>query len=131
LPAFEIHSVRTALRRGSRANLVPDLVIEITQRRRGFFDTDDQARADAGQPIKGRRRDECDFWFRRGCTLMVNQKAHLIRWMARTPGDICDDRELSRVRAFLLGSAVDALDAFTGPIGPHKLTNQFAAVHRD
>jgi hypothetical protein len=130
VPAFEVHSVRTALRRGSKTNLVPDLVIEITQRRRGFFDLDDQKQADKGASIKGRRKDDCDFWFRRGCTLMVNQKARLVRWIARTPGDICDDAEMAKVRAFLLGSTIDELDAFSGPIGPHKLTNQFAAVHR-
>jgi len=130
VPAFEVHSVRTALRRGSKTNLVPDLVIEITQRRRGFFDIEDQKKADAGQPIKGRRKESCDFWFRRGCTLVVNQRARLVRWMARTHGDICDDGEMERVRSFLLGSTVDELDAFVGPIGPHRLTNQFAAVHR-
>ena len=130
LPAFEVHSVRTALRRGSKTNLVPDLVIEITQRRRGFFNMDDQKKADAGDPIKGRRKESCDFWFRRGCTLVVNQRARLVRWMAKTPGDICDDAEMDKVRSFLLGSTVDELDAFVGPIGPHKLTNQFAIVHR-
>jgi hypothetical protein len=37
---------------------------------------------------------------------------------------------MAKVRAFLLGSTIDELNAFSGPIGPHKLTNQFAAVHR-
>ena len=130
-PAFEVHSVRTALRRGSKTNLVPDLVIEITQRRRGYFDLDDQTASDSGQAVKSRRKDDCDFWFRRGCTLMVNQRTREVRWMAKTRGDICDDNEMNKVRDFLLGRGVDELDAFTGPIGPHRLTNQFAAVHRD
>jgi hypothetical protein len=130
VPAFEVHSVRTALRRGSKTNLVPDLVIEVTQRRRGYFDPGEQADADAGKRMKGRRMEDCDFWFRRGCTLLVNQRARVVRWMAKTPGDICDDAEMDKVRSFLLGGTVDELAAFTGPIGPHRLTNQFAIVHR-
>ncbi len=125
-PAFEVHSVRTALRRGSKTNLLPDLVIEVTQRRRGFFDLDEQQRADSGKK-KGR---DCDFWFRRGCTLTVNQRTQRVRWMAKTRGDVTDDAEMAKVRNFLLGRGIDELDAFTGPIGPHLLTNQFAAVHR-
>ena len=130
VPAVEVHSVRTALRRGSKTNLVPDLVIEVTQRRRGFFSMDDQEKADAGLAITGRRKNQCDFWFRRGCTLLVNQRSREVRWMAKTSGDICNEDEFAKVRDFLLGSTIDELDAFAGPVGPHQLTNQFAAVHR-
>ena len=42
LPTVEVHSVRTALRRSPRGALVTDLVVEITQRRRGYFDAAEQ-----------------------------------------------------------------------------------------
>ena len=35
-----------------------------------------------------------------------------------------------KIREFVLGGTIDELDAFAGPVGPHQLTNQFAAVHR-
>ena len=40
--AVEVHSVRTALRRTAEGSTVTDLVVEITQRRRGYFDKDEQ-----------------------------------------------------------------------------------------
>lgn len=129
LPLFEVHSVRTALRRGSKTNLVADLVIEITQRRRGFYDPQEQSLADRGD-LKGRGQDDVDFWFRRGCTLILNQRTKAVRWMARTHGDITDDRELDRVRNFLLGSTIDQLSSFTAPPGPHRMHDQFAVAHR-
>ena len=48
----EVHSVRTALRRGPRGGApVTDLVVEITQRRRGYFD---RRRAEGDGYAKGR-----------------------------------------------------------------------------
>src|SRR6187402_2039954 len=46
--AVEVHSVRTALRRTARGGTVSDLVVEITQRRRGYFDAEQQAAMDKG-----------------------------------------------------------------------------------
>ena len=127
---FEVHAVRTALRRGSKTNLVADLVIEITQRRRGFFSEADQALADQGKPVPGRQPHDSDFLFRRGCTIIVNQRTRQIRWAARTRGDITSDRRLDAVRQFILGSTVDQLSSFAGPEAPHQMRAPFAVAHR-
>ena len=42
LPTVEVHSVRTALRRDARGATVTDIVVEVTQRRRGYFEQADQ-----------------------------------------------------------------------------------------
>ena len=126
--AVEVHSVRTALRKGSKTNLVPDLVIELTQTRRGFFDEQDQARADAAPYDPQDRR--CDFLFRRGCTIIVSPVQKRVRWIARTAGDIADNTELNAVRQYLLDGSLDTLTSFTGPLAPHRMVNQFAILHR-
>ncbi|WP_141245779.1 hypothetical protein [Mesorhizobium sp. WSM3862] len=128
-PAFEVHSVRTALRRGNKTNLVPDFVIEITQRRTGYFEPQRQLAADQGKPTAN--VDRGDFTFRRGCTLVVNPRTREIRWVARTDKNICDDGELDTLRQFLLGSPISMQDAFHGPVAPGRVNNPFAAVHRD
>ncbi|UVK35815.1 hypothetical protein LHFGNBLO_006029 (plasmid) [Mesorhizobium sp. AR10] len=129
-PVFEVHSVRAALRRGSKTNLVPDLVIEITQRRAGYFDKKDQKAADDAKPT-GDAAGKGDFIFRRGCTLVVNQQTRNIRWVARTHKNICDDGELDALRQFLLSNPVSVQNAFHGPVAPGRVSNPFAAVHRD
>ena len=46
-PSVEVHSVRTALRRNLRGAIQTDLVIEVTQRRRGYFESDEQDGAES------------------------------------------------------------------------------------
>ena len=53
--AVEVHSVRTALRRSPRGATVTDLVVEITQRRRGYFDAAD-TKAEGSAPDAPSRR---------------------------------------------------------------------------
>src|SRR5687767_2871235 len=55
-PAVEVHSVRPALRRTLSGAPRTDLVVEVTQRRAGYFDEDEQKEHDAGPPMKGRGR---------------------------------------------------------------------------
>ena len=85
LPAVEVHSVRTALRRSRRGAIVTDLVVEITQRRRGYFDEDVQRRKDAegAEP-----QDQGDFRYRSGCTLLIDLDTMGIRRVIRTPSAI-------------------------------------------
>ena len=52
-PAVEIHAVRPAIRRTARGMTSTDLVIEITQRRDGYFDKEEQAE-DGRLPANGR-----------------------------------------------------------------------------
>ena len=68
--ATEVHSVRTAVRRGPRGASVSDLVVEITQRRHGYFDAGEQKSKDRGGPLARDARH--DFTYRAGCTLLID-----------------------------------------------------------
>ena len=67
-PAFEVHSVRTTRRSGPDGQDVRQLVIEVTQRRRGYFDPKRQKLVDAGKAPRGKG----DFVFRGGATLIID-----------------------------------------------------------
>ncbi|WP_339736179.1 hypothetical protein [uncultured Gimesia sp.] len=101
-PAIEIHSVRPAMRRTIHGNTRADLVVEITQRRRGYFDRDKQAEMDRPQNKMARKKDG-EFKYRAGCTILIDPRTQEIRRVIRTPGTVTDNRELDRVRKFLLG----------------------------
>ena len=66
-PAFEIHAVRPAYLVGQGGQRITDLVVEITQRRRGYLQPAEQQAADAGTNDK-----PPDFVFRGGCTLLID-----------------------------------------------------------
>jgi len=126
LPSLEVNSVRTARRRGLRDELVTDLVVEVCQRRKGFFDPAVQTQFDAGNPeFRDRRRD---FRFRRGCTLIIDPLQMRIRYAIRTKGNIADNEELDKVRRHVSRREVD--NAFSaGPPSDHA-GEFFAALHR-
>jgi hypothetical protein len=65
--AVEVHSVRTAIRRTPRGAPTTDLVVEITQRRRGYFDAEKQKQQD--EPGNTAPIEYADFLYRAGCTL--------------------------------------------------------------
>lgn len=134
-PAFEVHSVRPALRRTARGQTRTDLVIEITQSRDGYFDPAKQAKAD-GRPRRGRRRDR-DFAYRAGCTVLLDLARREVRRVIRTAGRIDDDEQLERVRRFLcgeqggvVGNAFDAgLPESRTAGGPAMRKEPFALLH--
>jgi hypothetical protein len=111
-PAVEIHSVRPAIRRGLQGMTKVDLVIEVTQRRQGYFDTEVQKRLDAGST----ERVAPDFLYRAGATIVIDPATREVRRIIRTPGTIADDREMDRVRRFRMGQH-DGGNAFDGGLG--------------
>jgi len=136
-PATEVHSVRRALRRTARGGTVTDIVVEITQRRRGYFDPGVQRERDRPG---AKQRDDHDFMYRTGCTLIIDPQKMEIRRVIRTEGTINDDDKLQKVRAFLTGmtghepmNAFDPPDAGMG-VGkkweqPSALREPFAFLH--
>lgn len=96
-PSFEVHSVRVARRNGPGGHDVAQLVAQVTQRRHGYFDEEEQKQADRGELPD----QQGDFWFRGGATIIVDlhngQLQHVIRKR------IDDDERLDRQRGFLLG----------------------------
>lgn len=127
--AVEVHSVRTALRRTPRGATVSDLVVEITQRRRGHYDADRQLQLDTGKiPLKD--NDNGDFRYRAGCTLLIDPQTMNVRRVIRTAGTVADNIQLGRVRDFLTG-ALEPSNAFDWARSAMKVREPFALLHRD
>jgi hypothetical protein len=134
-PAVEIHSVRTALRRGARGATVTELVVAITQRRFGWLDAKKQRRIDADtrpDAVARAVRGKSDFPFRRGCTVLIDPSTMSVRRVIRTRGTVADDALLEELRAFLAGEDPDPANAFAGL--RHDLDfagdESFARLHR-
>ena len=124
--AVEVHSVRTAVRRSARGAPVSDLVVEITQRRRGYFDRQKQLDVDNKKiPVS-----DGDFKYRAGCTLIISQSTMDIRRVIRTPGTITDNDQLERQRRFLTGEGLQPHNAFDKAAAALQSDEPFAMLHR-
>ena len=123
---FEVHSVRVARRVMPDASARADLVIEVTQRRRGYLDLEVQRQAD-GTPWDGQPPQ--DFWFRGGCTLIVDVATGRVRYALRKR--IQSATRLAQQRAFLGGSNGDGLAAtYLGRSLAEASGEPFAMLHR-
>ncbi|HSS77803.1 MAG TPA: peptidase S8, partial [Thermoanaerobaculia bacterium] len=78
VPKIEVHSVRPARRHGPDGQTMTDLVIEVTQKRRGYLDPILQDQVDK-QPVDPPPQE--DFWFRGGCTLLVDLEHREVRYL--------------------------------------------------
>ena len=122
-PVFEVHSVRPAYRVAPDAEIKNEIVAVITQRRRVTVDKD-------GKADPNNRKSEDEFWFRGGCTLIIDpdNAAEPIRY-AISKRTMSDGR-LERQRKFLGESQGLSLRAlyFGGDSGSeHK--EPFALLH--
>jgi len=98
--AIEIHSIRTAMKRGALGWPEPHIVAVITQWRAGWYDTGKQKEMDKK---KGAYADSSrDFRYRAGATLLIDPEGMRIRRVIRTPGTVADEDELDRMRRYLL-----------------------------
>lgn len=133
--AVEVHSVRTALRRTARGGTATDLVVEITQRRHGYFDIKAQEAMDKSCVVCSdlasvqSQRDECDFIYRSGCTLLIDPGTMTVRRVIKTPGTIDDDVQLGRLRHFLQHGSAPA-DTFAPAQRSLGVEEPFAMLHR-
>jgi hypothetical protein len=125
--ALEIHSVRPAIRRGPLDRTTADLVIEITQRRDGYFEPSVQQAMDS-RPAGTSPPVPPDFRYRAGATVIVDPATSEVRRVIRTRGTIVDDGELDRVRRFLQGGARARDNAFDG-VREDSLSNRAALQH--
>jgi len=123
-PRVEVHSVRTTRRTGPDGQDVRQLVIEVAQRRRGFYTAEQQQTED-----KKRQESPADpeFIFRGGATLIFDMFSGKLRYSIRKR--ITDDKRLKTQRDFLndrftgnLGMAYSGTDGFA--------REPFAMVHR-
>jgi hypothetical protein len=111
LPAIEVHSVRVARRSGPNGEELHQIVIQVTQRRRGYDDEATQERADSGELGKStdeedaRLWNEPDFWFRGGATLLIDMRDGRLRTVVRKR--IGDRRRLERHRQYRFESGIN------------------------
>ena len=70
---FEVSSIRPVRRSGREGQFLMDAVVEITQKRPGYIDKtmDDALLASGSEP---------DFWFRGGCTLVIDLETGRLRY---------------------------------------------------
>jgi len=133
LPTLEVHSVRPAHRVGPDGHTITDLVVEMTQRRRGYFSRTVQRKVDAGE-IKP---PPPDFIFRGGCTLLIDLETGTVRYGIGKGID--SQRRLEAQRRFLIKPHNPSLQAtyFGDPrrnyfedIGGDAAVEPFALLHR-
>jgi hypothetical protein len=105
MPKLEIHSVRPARRIGPDNQTVNELVVEMTQRRDGYYDSDLQSQADAGKT----RPQPPDFYFRGGCTLLVDLETAKVRYAIFK--NIRSENRLGRMRQYLTRDGSSSLRA--------------------
>lgn len=105
VPTLEVHSARPARRIGPEEQTVTELVVEITQRRRGYYDADTQDKVDRGK-IKAPKPD---FIFRGGCTLLIDPDTAEVRYCIFKR--IGSKNRLDRMREFLTGDVSPSLRA--------------------
>ena len=135
VPSIEIHSVRPAVRRSLNGSMRVDLVVEITQRRRGYFDRKKQEAKDKSKkPLPD--EETGDFKYRAGCTVLIDPATQEIRRVIRTIGTIADNEELERVRRFRTGEVQIRGNAFEAGLSPslkvkRSVRNEpFALLHQ-
>jgi hypothetical protein len=123
-PIFEVHSVRPAYRVAPDADIKTDVVAVITQRRRVALDPNDPP--DPKEP----EDPEKTFWFRGGCTLIIDPENDEEPIRYGISKDVMSATRLARQRAFLNESQGLSLRAlyFGGDSGTeHK--EPFALLH--
>ncbi len=122
--AFEVHSLRPARRIGPDGQSIVELVVEVTQRRPGYrrAETQEQALLLPDPP-------PCDFWFRGGCTLLVDIETGAIRYCVTK--NIASENRLARQRRFLTGGTDASLRAtYFGGASEGAEAEPFALLHR-
>jgi hypothetical protein len=108
-----------------------DVVIELTQRRRGYLDATKQQKADQLPPDSAKFDGDFkpDFTFRGGCTLLIDSESGSVRYCMKK--SVGSDARLARQQAFASGSAAPSLRAtYSRPNRNERLREPFAAVHR-
>lgn len=133
MPRVEVHSARVARRTGPDGQDVQQLVVQLLQKRRGYFSDADQALATAGdRAALGDRWARPDFWFRGGATIHIDLRDGRLRRVIRKRID--NDRRLAEERAFLtgnaMGRAVRGADAGAAAAAASVAAEPFAFVHR-
>lgn len=130
-PAAEVHSFRVAHRSAPNGSMHTDLVVEITQRRRGYLQEDKQNRVDSGQNVLS-SKEHGDFTFRGGCTLLIDPATGRIRYAISK--HILSEHRLRRQQKFFSGYRSDGHSLRATYFGDETpgtfMSEPFAVLHR-
>jgi len=118
LPAVEVHSVRPVRRTGPDLQTSLELVVEVTQRRRGYLDPGRQDAVDRGDITPP---PPPDFILRGGCTLIVDPGTGEVRYCIYQ--SIMSEFRLDRMRRYLK-------EAFTGSLFATYFGNPYLEYYR-
>ena len=125
---FEVHSVRPARRIGPDGQQIVELVIEVTQGRPVFLDLD-LADVESAWTRRNQREDkDADFWFRGGCTLIIDPVKGVVRYVVRKRID--DGARLRRQRAFVGATGRSPRSNYFGTPRRFEESEAFAMLHR-
>jgi hypothetical protein len=103
---FEVHQVRPVRRQAPDGHTIKDLLIQITQRRPGYLDEDQQQKenerylVEAHQPVGPKRGD---FWYRGGVTLILDLESFEVRYAIYK--DVVSTQRLDRQRDYMARSS--------------------------
>jgi hypothetical protein len=133
LPSLEVHSVRSSRRPTEDGRTRIDLVIAMTQRRRGYLDAAKQKLAEKLAPDAAQWRSpefKHDFVVRGGCTLLIDSESGDLRYCITK--DVADDARLARQRDHAGAAAEPSLRAtYSPPASPGaRVAEPFALLHR-
>ena len=126
VPSVDVHSARISRRHTTGGKLLQQLIVQVAQRRRGYYLQQDQDRCDQGEMTADDPLwKKPDFVFRGGATIHVDlNSGNVTRIILK---DINDQKRLERQRGFLLGDP--AAFTFAGRDDPSN-NEPFAFVHR-
>ena len=102
-PNMEVDSVRPAHRLKPNGQAITDLVVTITQERRGYFKEEFQTRVDRGEA----KPPSANFTMRGGCTLLVSLDTGEVRYSIGKRVE--SERRLREMRQFLQDLALPSL----------------------
>ncbi len=92
---FDVNSVRMAHRSDWMARPKTDLVVEISQRRRGYLDPEQQRAVDCGEEPPAKE----DFIFRGGATILIDLDSGSVRYVMHK--NVASNRRLAIQRQYL------------------------------
>lgn len=130
-PLFEVNSARISRRIGPDGTELHLLIAEVTQRRRGYWNLNEQKAADAGDyaGIGPERMDVPDFWFRGGATLHVDLRDGKLLRIIRKRID-SEDRRAAEV-AFRTGDDSGTVAAVASDNEPFAFMHAAEADERN
>jgi hypothetical protein len=122
---FEVHSMRPAHRIGPDGQSIVELIVEVTQRLPVFF-RDGLPEAETTR-VPGPGKD-ADFWFRGGCTLLIDPETATVRYAIIKR--VNDKARLGRQADYISQAGGSLRATYFGPVRRFEESEAFAMLHR-